>query len=161
MDMIETYMIERTEWGRQIKSAGDAPYRAMPPLARCVLEFADDQQLVMCTERIPGVPRERHLEEKLIARWLADQLYQCVVGYQAVAGFQIEMEKGFSVWTAPPPKIPDNCTHLLCTHILEEGLGTRCAGDDRMHRDHGISNFGRILGVVYCSIVALMCRTYV
>ena len=68
MDMIETYLPERTKRGRQILVAGDAPYTAMPPLVRCVLEFADDQQLMMCMKRIPGVPRERHLEEKRIAR---------------------------------------------------------------------------------------------
>ena len=59
----------------------------MPPLVRCVLEFADDQQLMMCMERVPGVPRERRLEEKLIARRMSDRLHKCVKGYKAVAGF--------------------------------------------------------------------------
>ena len=61
LDTIETYLLERTKGGRRTLAAGEELYRAMPPLVRCVLEFADDQQLMMCMERVPGVPRERRL----------------------------------------------------------------------------------------------------
>jgi hypothetical protein len=70
------------------------------------MEFADDQQLLAAMERVPGLPRERQLEEKLLARWMTDRLHKCVKGYKEVAGFEVELTKGFSMWTTPPPRIP-------------------------------------------------------
>ena len=59
--------------------------KRMAPLVPASIEFADDQTLLCATQRFPGVPRERQLEEKMLARWAGRRLGICATGYKTEA----------------------------------------------------------------------------
>eukprot|EP01047_Picozoa_sp_COSAG01_P039205 COSAG01_NODE_3225_length_6386_cov_25.050581_2_plen_926_part_00 len=80
--------------------------KRMAPLVPASIEFADDQTLLCATQRFPGVPRERQLEEQMLARWAGRRLGICATGYKTEAGFDMEWAKNFSIWTRPPVKCP-------------------------------------------------------
>eukprot|EP01047_Picozoa_sp_COSAG01_P022320 COSAG01_NODE_1321_length_10740_cov_4.850860_6_plen_173_part_00 len=91
------------------------------------IEFADDQTLLYATQRFPGVPRERQLEEKMLARWAGRRLGTCATGYKTeVAGFDMEWAKNFSIWTRPPvkcPRVTNDALEALDLHYRCDGCG--------------------------------------
>jgi hypothetical protein len=70
----------------------------MAPLVPASIEFADDQTMLCATQRFPGVPRERQLEEKMLARWASQRLGKCAAGYKTDAGFDMEWAKNFNIY---------------------------------------------------------------
>jgi hypothetical protein len=101
--------------------------RRMAPLVPASIEFADDQTMLCATQRFPGVPRERQLEEKMLARWASQRLGKCAAGYKTDAGFDMEWAKNFSIWTRPPVKCP-RVTHAA---LSELDLTYACEGCGR------------------------------
>ena len=74
----------------------------LPPLATASLEFADDQGQIHCIERLRGVPEERRMEHKLIARWTGRRLETFMKGVYLDAGFEVELAKTYCMWTTQP-----------------------------------------------------------
>ena len=100
----------------------------LPPLATASLEFADDQGQIHCIERLRGVPEERRMEHKLIARWTGRRLETFMKGVYLDAGFEVELAKTYCMWTTQPVT---RSPALQETEIEQLGLKFRCDGCGR------------------------------
>ena len=70
------------------------------------LEYADDQRMGESSELIPGCPRDRRLEEKVVVRRLTRRLTTFSTGAYSEAGLTIATEKVFVQWNQAPMKCP-------------------------------------------------------
>lgn len=74
------------------------------------LEFADDQKMLEAMEMIPHCPRERKLEERVLARIVQRRLERFAIGAYNEAGLIIEMTKCSVQWGQAPRRSKDPIT---------------------------------------------------
>ena len=61
-------------------------------------EFADDQEQVFAIEMQPGAPRERQLEEKILAEDASAALSECAANFREIAGYKFSVGKFYCRW---------------------------------------------------------------
>jgi hypothetical protein len=73
-------------------------------------EFADDQKMLEAVRQLPGVPRERRLEEKLLVQWMTARLHHFATGAHQTGGIMLELDKSTLQFGQEQQAVPGRIT---------------------------------------------------